>query len=94
MRQGGELVAQGEILQYQRLSGAGQGAKPPEGDLEEEKHRRIMRASLYNGKVCQKSLGKIYESGDFVDSFRPLMVEHPAPLCEDGAAKSSFGREM
>ena len=40
--QGGELVAQGEIIQYQRLSRARQGAKPPDGELEEEKHRRTM----------------------------------------------------
>jgi len=39
---GGELVAQGEIIQSQRRSRARQGAKPPDGELEEEKHRRTM----------------------------------------------------
>jgi len=42
VRESGELLPQGEIIQYQRLSRARQGAKPPDGELEEEKHRRTM----------------------------------------------------
>ena len=47
---GGELLPQGEIIQHQRLSREREGANPPEGELEKEKHRRKMRAPLCNGK--------------------------------------------
>lgn len=50
VRDSGELLPQGEIVQHQRLSREREGAKPPEGELEKEKHRRTMRASLCNGK--------------------------------------------
>ena len=40
------LLAQREIVPHQRLSRAREAAKPPEGELEKEKHRRKMRLAL------------------------------------------------
>ena len=68
----GELLAEGEIVEHEGLSGEGQRANAPEDHFEHQEHRATMRDPLGNGKgnplwaVCKLSiLGSKRRGWDF-----------------------------
>jgi hypothetical protein len=51
VRDGGQLVAQSEIVEDEGLARAGQGAHGPEENFEEQQHRGKMRGELRDCKA-------------------------------------------